>query len=175
MCLSWQTIGLVEKTCLQRNQNEERTKCSRLCLCVCSSLPEIRIMSWDGQTRGYEECLCFLRNKTLLNLNKFSSFLQTLYNLKWRHWPTFLQGLTCSTVAVRRRSSQGGGRTPLSQRSPNAPWRERPGDRANRSSYSDWFFTIRGYRVQDEPTSVVKPGRSNCMFDWTVLLFSPFL
>lgn len=115
MCLSWQTIGLVEKTCHQRNQNEKRTKCSRLCLCMCLSRPEIRIMSRDGQTRGYEECLCFLRNKTLLNLNKFSSFLQTLYNLKWRHWPTFLQGLTCSTVAVRRRSSQGGGRTWLSQ------------------------------------------------------------
>lgn len=52
--------------------------------------------------------------KSLKNSNKFSTFLQTLYNFQRRRWPTFLHGLTCSTVAVRRRSSLGGGRTLLS-------------------------------------------------------------
>lgn len=123
----------------------------------------------NGKTRGCEEYWRLLRNKDLLKLNKWTIFLQTLYNLKWRHWPTFFHGLTWSTVAERRRSSQR-----WEDLAAQAPWREAPGHRARRSSHSHGVFTI---RFQSEGRA--HRGGPNlarviaALFNWPVLLISP--
>lgn len=50
----------------------------------------------------------------------------------WKHWPTFLHTVTCSTVAERE---EAGGLC-----FPNAAWREELGDRRSTTSHSEPFW-----------------------------------
>lgn len=128
-----------------------------------------RIMSRNGQTHGwgvFPSSKKTKQKKSLQNSNKFSTFLQTLYNFQRRRWPTFLHGLTCSTVAVRRRSILGGGRTLLSPMRHGGRGRARERGWKTRSSYSDFF-------PQPE-TAERRTSALWCMFDGPDWFFSKF-